>query len=62
MRMCWINDCNINVPDVPAPCCIDCPARHTCPDRCQNRQPCNGVIIDDSKGILKTDNQNQTRD
>lgn len=43
MRMCWINDCNINVPDVPALCCFDC---IICPDRCHNRQPCNAVIED----------------
>lgn len=46
MRMCWINDCNINVPDVPALCCFDCIDHDICPDRCHNRQPCNAVIED----------------
>ena len=61
MRMCWINDCNINNQE-PAQCCFDCGDKDICPDRCPNRQPCNGVITDDSKGILKTDNQDKTRD
>lgn len=43
MRMCWINDCNINNPE-PAQCCFDCGDKDICPDRCPNTKPCNAVI------------------
>ena len=54
MRICLINDCNS--PD-PAPGCLDCDDR--CP-RTDNIY-CVGVI-DDSKGISQTNNQNLQRD
>ena len=48
MRRCLINDCNCNEHD-PAPCCLDCPERTACPDRCQktNTVYCVGVIEHD---------------
>ena len=47
MRMCLINDCNINSRE-PAMCCLDCPDRQRCPDRCPKSETtfCVGVIDD----------------
>ena len=47
MRMCLINDCNINSQE-PAMCCLDCGERDVCPDRCPrtNTTYCVGVIED----------------
>ena len=55
MRRCLINDCNCNEQE-PAPCCLDCPERTACPDRCPKTETiyCVGVIEDDSKGISET--------
>lgn len=62
MRKCLLNDCNCNGTD-PAPCCLDCPDRTVCPDRCHKTTTiyCIGVI-DDCKGIPETNNQNTQRD
>ncbi len=59
MRLCMINDCNCNSPD-PAPCCLDCPDRTDCPDRCHKTTTiyCVGVI-DDSKRISETAEESQ---
>ena len=61
MRQCLINDCTSFV--APAPCCLDCPDRSECPDRCYKRDTiyCVGVI-DDCKGISQTNNQDTQRD
>lgn len=51
MRRCVLNDCNCNSPE-PAPCCLDCPERGRCPDRCLKSETtfCVGVIdIDKDK-------------
>ena len=47
MRMCLINDCNINSQE-PAMCCQDCNDRDVCPDRCPRNDTvyCVGVIED----------------
>ena len=47
MRMCLINDCNINSRE-PAMCCLDCPDRQQCPDKCPRTETtfCVGVIDD----------------
>ena len=44
MRQCMINDCGD-----PAPCCLDCGMRETCPDRCGMDDPseCIGVLLND---------------
>ena len=62
MRTCVLNDCNCNSPD-PAPCCLDCPDRSECPDRCYKTDTiyCVGVI-DDCKGIPEKNNQDTQRD
>ena len=61
MRKCWINDCTGFIGK--APCCLDCDEHDHCPDRCSmvDTVGCGG-LSSDGKGILKTDNQNQTRD
>ena len=48
MRMCWINDCNINNPEL-AQCCFDCDDREICPDRCPRTETtfCVGVMKED---------------
>ena len=53
MRMCLINDCNINSRE-PALCCLDCPDRQRCPDRCPRTETtfCVGVIENDSKRVF----------
>jgi hypothetical protein len=55
MRMCLINDCNINNNE-PALCCFDCSDRDVCPDRCPRSEItfCVGVIDDkDTSGTIK---------
>ena len=54
MRRCVLNDCNCNSLE-PAPCCLDCPERRRCPDRCPVTSTtfCVGVV-DDSKRVFKT--------
>lgn len=61
MRTCLINDCTGFV--APAPCCLDCPERDVCPDRCPKTETiyCVGVI-DDCKGISEKNNQDTQRD
>jgi len=54
MRMCLINDCTgfVGV----APCCLDCPERQQCPDKCPRTETtfCVGVIDDkDTSRIIK---------
>jgi cell fate regulator YaaT (PSP1 superfamily) len=61
MRTCWINDCTGF--DGKAPCCLDCEERTHYPDKCSmvDTADCGGYVSD-GKGILKTDNQDKTRD
>ena len=63
MRMCWINDCNINNPE-PAQCCFDCGDKDICPDRCPRTETtfCVGVLENDCKGISEKSNQDPERD
>ena len=63
MRMCWINDCNINEPE-PALCCLDCGDRDICPDRCPRTETtfCVGVLENDRKGISEKNNKDPERD
>ena len=51
MRTCLINDCTGFVGI--APCCLDCPEKEQCPDRCQKSETtfCVGVIDDDIKRV-----------
>ena len=53
MRMCLINDCNINSQE-PAMCCLDCKDRFVCPDRCPRTETtfCVGVIENDCKRVF----------
>ena len=53
MTMCMINDCTGFV-DV-APCCLDCPDREHCPDRCNKTENtfCVGVINDSKRDITE---------
>ena len=62
-RMCLINDCNINSRE-PAMCCLDCPDRQRCPDKCPRTETtfCVGVIENDCKGISEKNNQDPERD
>lgn len=54
MRTCLINDCTGFVGI--APCCLDCPEREQCPDRCPVTETtyCVGVIEDDGKRVSET--------
>ena len=64
MRMCLINDCNINSQE-PAMCCLDCRDRFVCPDRCPRTETtfCVGVLKeDDCKGISEKSDQDPERD
>ena len=64
MRMCLINDCNINSRE-PAMCCLDCRDRFVCPDRCPRTETtfCVGVLKeDDYKGISEKSDQDPERD
>ena len=64
MRMCLINDCNINSRE-PAMCCLDCPDRQQCPDKCPRTETtyCVGVLKeDDCKGISEKNNKDPERD
>ena len=64
MRMCLINDCNINSQE-PAMCCLDCGDRFVCPDRCPKTETtfCVGVLKeDDCKGIPEKNNKDPERD
>ena len=51
MRTCLINDCTGFVGI--APCCMDCPEREQCPDRCPRTETtfCVGVMNDDIKRV-----------
>lgn len=51
-RMCLINDCT-GFAGL-APCCLDCPDRQRCPDRCPKTETtfCIGVIEDDGKRVF----------
>lgn len=50
MRICYINDCTgfVNA----APCCLDCPEKETCPDRCSRKEStyCVGVMREADSG------------
>ena len=61
MRKCLLNDCT-GFHDI-APCCLDCPDRSECPDRCYKTDTiyCVGVI-DDCKGIPEKNNKDPERD
>lgn len=50
MRICYINDCTGFV-DV-TPCCLDCPEKETCPDRCSRKEStyCVGVMREADSG------------
>ena len=64
MRMCLINDCNINSRE-PAMCCLDCHDRQQCPDKCPRTETtyCVGVLKeDDCKGISEKNNKDPERD
>ena len=63
MRMCLINDCNINIQE-PAMCCLDCGDRSVCPDRCPKTETtfCVGVLENDCKGISEKSDQDPERD
>ena len=63
MRMCLINDCNINSRS-PAMCCLDCPDRKRCPDKCPRTETtfCVGVLENDCKGISEANNKDPERD
>ena len=63
MRMCLINDCNINIQE-PAMCCLDCGDRSVCPDRCPKTETtfCVGVVDYDSKRISATVQTHTARD
>jgi hypothetical protein len=63
MRMCLINDCNINSRS-PAMCCLDCPDRQRCPDKCPRTETtfCVGVLENDCKGISEKSDQDPERD
>lgn len=61
MRRCPINDCTGFV-DL-APCCLDCPERDVCPDRCPSSKEKFGVgvVIDDRDDSKRVFNQIQGR-
>ena len=50
MRICYINDCT-GFKGV-APCCLDCPEKETCPDRCSRKESihCVGVMREADSG------------
>lgn len=50
MRLCYINDCTGFVGT--APCCLDCPEREACPDRCSRTESvyCVGVMEETASG------------
>lgn len=63
MTMCLINDCT-GFESI-APCCLHCPLRPQCPDRCKKNENtfCVGVLNDnDCKGIPQKNNQDTQRD